>query len=225
MKPWIAKFPFVCKLPRKDRKGPIAIRIEPLTTEIAGFWHDEVQPTIRSVSPERPDADWNWVIIEAAIRGFARDGALGYSLTRLDCRSPKGLDTGVPIAVAACIGPWHHVSPPTETGVYCWYLAAAPQHTPTLSGLPQLGRVGEAALDTALTKAFQLGLNGRTWLHSDPRGGERLRDFYAHAGMTALDRSAKLPFLRNNDGNIYFHSPESALEAFDRMRELRGVTP
>lgn len=211
---------FIARLPTSEgRGGLVRVRVEPLTSAVASYWHCSVQPEITKARPSGPDADWNWTVIEAKVRGFADDGARGFVISRLDIPAPSGLDwAGRPVALCACVGPCAPFGGGESAGIYCWYFATAPK---AFVGLPKLGRVGEACVDSVVVTSVQLGLAGRMWLHADPAGGMDLRDFYVRCGMTNHPVGAPMPNGFRNDGSIFCHDSGSARTALERMNEYR----
>jgi hypothetical protein len=194
-----------------------------MDSTVAFYWHYEVQPAIRQCSPTRADHDWNWKVIEAKVRGFAREGSRGFVLSRLDRSAPPGVKcSGRPIAVCACIGPWDFVVEQDESSVYGWFLASAPREVQEFGGVPRLGAVGRACLDSLLALSFQLGYSGRVWLHSDPKGGDALRGFYSACGMKELPLGIDIASLRENDGHIFFHDKVTSRITYDGMMGYRN---
>ncbi len=87
-------------------------------------------------------------------------------------------------------------------------------------------RLGTIALDVAVTHSFNHGGHGRTSLHADPKGGDRLLEWYQGKGMKVLPTDRRIPFgprrfLRPSDGRYCYYTVKAALEASRGLDSLR----
>ncbi len=205
----------------------LPIRVTEMTLKHAAWWHENVQPSIDRSDKIRADKGWRWPRIVAT-----RRLAAGLLLQR-----PTGLVAGVlrnreflPVCMLLLVEAYPYFADPDQESVFVWYATRCPDDVlqRALRARPDRvpKRLMEITLDLAVTHSYNLMLQGRLGLHAAREGGEDLCRKYEQLGLNRLDRSKPLPpgiraWVLGNDGNYFFHSEESALEASQRLDNYR----
>src|SRR6201995_655050 len=177
---------FVRYLPSKGVRGKsVPILVRRTKREDTRFWDTYVRHYIRRCVPARADHDWRWGRILASAALVAR--VLG--------QRPAGFTLGVeyadegafvPCAMVFLAGSFRALDDPERDAVFLWFVSSAPRAflEDVLPDRMRPGRLGEAALDIAVTHSLNNGMGGRVGLHADQAGGDDLTDWYRDRGMT-----------------------------------------
>lgn len=115
------------------------------------------------------------------------------------------------------------------SSVFVWYVTRAPDS----ALVEQLGvgpdrlpkKLMTIALDTAVTRSFNLSLRGRVGLHAASEGGDELVGKYLSMGMLQYPMDRRLPFgyrgMIGNDGRYFYHDEASSLRQSRLLDRLR----
>ena len=182
------------RLPFRTSQGiqmDALVEFLPMTTALASAWHARVQPLIdgryasRGVA-SRADVGWNWnrIRARAIMHSLFLEPAIALALIvrdEHDTAFPVGMLTAVPQL-------WTEVQCIDRHRAFTWYLSNAPAEVyAKLLRMPPLRGVARALVDESIKQARRLGDDGAIVLHADPKGGTRLKDFYANdCGMSQL---------------------------------------
>jgi hypothetical protein len=219
---------FVRHLPSKMVPGrAVPVLVRATKREDTRFWDRYVRRHVRACDPPRADHEWRWRRILGSAGLVAR--VLGQEPTGFTLGVEYAeLDAFVPCAMVFLAGRFPAVDDPSVDSVFLWFVASAPRSFLDEALPPELkpGRLGEAALDIAVTHSLNNGLDGRIGLHADEAGGDTLLDWYQARGLTSLAREAPLRRrLSTNDGRYFFFSPETALAFSRSLDEFRADPP
>jgi hypothetical protein len=204
------------------------IRVALLTWQHVLWWHGNVQPIIDE-DPDRVDQGWNWLL-------YAPFSTLtGTVLGRNPVGYCVGLVRGdrfVPCALAQLLGDYPALDDNDRRSTFTWFLTTAPRSAMlsneayglTEDRVPK--RLGTITLDVAVTHSINHGGGGRMSLHADPKGGERLLQWYRDRGMLVLARDRRLPagprrLIRPSDGRYCYFTVEGALQMSRGLDHLR----
>jgi len=220
---------FVCRAPTKGG-GEVELRVAHLTLEHALFWQARVQPVIDS-DPERVDQGWNWLLylpFSKLTGKVLQQSPVGYCVGIV----ATDRDYFIPCALLQLLGRYPALNDHDEKCAFTWFLTTAPRAA--LTGLDEYHlsedrvpkKLGTIALDVAVTHSLNHGGRGRTGLHADPKGGDRLLDWYQRRGMKVLPTDRQIPFgprrfLRPSDGRYCYYTVRAALEASRSLDPLR----
>lgn len=201
----------------------IKVQIVTMTIDLAIRWHARVQPLVdrnyttasQSSSGQRTRADvgWDWRFIFTLSKLYSlgslaqpRSGPAVALAMVVDTGAtglfPIGMLTTVPRLFTNALGSQR------DRG-FGWFLADAPSEA--YAGIlkcPKVREVAAALLDCGVQATKDEGHDGRFLLHADPRGGDRLKDFYRVAcRMTQLpiNGPAVTPVFRRGPTDEYFH--------------------
>lgn len=194
------------------------------------WWHAHVQPVIDE-DQGRVDRGWNWLLyvpFATAVGGILRRRPAGYTIGIVD--EERG--HLIPCALVQLVGRYPALDARGRRGGFVWYLSTAPEAALlgfegsqlTADRLPK--RLGQIALDVAVTHSLNHRRRGRVALHADDAGGERLLEWYLAQGMSRYPEERRIPFgprrlFVPNDGRYCFFSVPAAVEASRRLDELR----
>ena len=210
--------------------GTIDLRVSPLTSAHALWWHSRVQPVIDE-DRDRVDDDWNWILYVP----FAR--VAGKVMAKRPAGYSVGLEnTGagdfVPCAMTLLLGRNPAFDDHTKRSTFTWYLTTAPEQA--LLNLPEYGltedrlpkALGSITLDVAVTHSFNHRGHGRVGLHADEEGGDALLEWYQRRGMAVLSEDTRLPpgprrLFSPSDGRYCYYTTEAAVEASRSLDNLR----
>lgn len=177
------------------------------------------------------DNDWNWVLLAPLTRLFGLATAkrpVGYTV------GIAGHDTGhyIPCALVLLLGRDRALDNHRKRSAFTWYLTTAPDAALlNIKGyrlqedqLPK--RLGTIALDVSVTHSLNRVARGRVSLHSDPKGGERLLNWYENRGMEVLPEGKKLPvgprrLFKPSDGYYCYYTIDAAVTASRELDSLR----
>jgi len=210
----------------------IKVQIVTMTIELAIRWHVRIQPLVNrhysaaSVSStaqrSRADVGWDWRLIFALSKLYSvgslaqpRSGPAMALAMVVDTGAtglfPIGMLTTVPRLFTNALGSQR------DRG-FGWYLADAPSEAYTsILKCPKVREVAAALLDCGVQATKDQGYDGTFLLHADPKGGNRLKDFYRVAcRMTQLPANgpAVTPVFRRGPTDEYFHFDASQAGAF-----------
>lgn len=219
--------------------GNIQVRVTRMTIDLAIRWHARVQPLVdanyrpgSTTSPgqrTRADVRWDWRLIfmlsqlySAASWAQPRSGpALALAMvvdTGTTGWFPIGMLTTVPRLFTDALGSKR------DRG-FGWYLADAPSEVYTgILKCPRVRDVAAALLDCGVQANTDRGHDGTFLLHADPKGGDRLQDFYrSRCGMTQLPANgpAVTPVFRRGPTDEYFHFDAAQARAFCQQFDPR----
>jgi hypothetical protein len=217
------KIRFVKVAPTKSGEM-VPIHVSRMTLQHVRWWHSHIQPIV-DADPSRADRYWNWILIAAS----------SFLTGRFLARKPKGYTVGfesngffIPCALMQLIGKFPYLVDKQKKSVFIWYLAVAP--TKALTSLDDINlkedevpkRLGSISLDIAVAHSFNRRLKGRTSLHADEEGGEKLMEWYKNRGMTAFPKEEKLHFgfrrlLIPSDGRYCYYTENAAM---DELKEF-----
>lgn len=220
---------FVSRAPTRSG-GEIDLRVTRMAPAHVLWWQSHVQPIIDE-DPTRVDNDWNWVLLAPLTRLFGLGTAkrpVGYTV------GIAGHDTGhyIPCALVLLLGRDRALDNHRKRSAFTWYLTTAPDAALlNIKGyrlqedqLPK--RLGTIALDVSVTHSLNRVARGRVSLHSDPKGGERLLNWYENRGMEVLPEGKKLPvgprrLFKPSDGYYCYYTIDAAVTASRELDSLR----
>jgi hypothetical protein len=199
----------------------VPVSVQELSDDHVRLWDERVQPVINQLDG-RADVGWRWRRIRAVCRwaGALQEPA-GFAVVVMN--HGEALPE-VPCALVQLVARLPALDDPAENAVFLWYLADASEKALGQMLEPPLvpKKLGTFGLDVAVSYSFRLLLRGRTSLHADPHGGERLSDWYAARGMLKYDAKEPRPSLfRVNDGRYFYFTPEAALQWSQELDEFR----
>ncbi len=200
---------------------PVLIEIVQLDKSLAVRWQSSIQPAIDE-DPTRTDQGWRWPRIMATT---SLVGALQRPTGLAACVQAQNGDY-IPCAMVQVVARYPAFDDRNENCVFLWYLADAPikalEQLLPKSCVPKM--LGTVALDMAVTLSLNQGLHGRTGLHADPKGKEKLTAWYASKGMANLPSHAPRPSIfRANDGRFFYYTPAMALTASQKLDKFRAI--
>jgi len=105
-----------------------------------------------------------------------------------------------------------------------WYVQKAPKEYLEMQGINEKEfdiRISKAILDVSLTSSLKD--NGNVLLHADPKGGDKLLEFYKQEGFTQVSKErARIGTSRINDGRYFYMNSNKALSIVTNNREVIG---
>jgi len=201
-----------------------------MSLEHALFWEARIQPVI-DFDPNRVDQGWNWLLylpLSKLTGNVLQRSPVGYCIGIVASEE----DYFIPCAMLQLLGRYPALNDHDKTSAFTWFLSTAPkaalleldEYHLSENRIPK--RLGSIALDVAVTHSFNHGDHGRTGLHADPKGGDRLLEWYQERGMTVLPTDRRIPFgprrfLRPSDGRYCYYTARAALEASRSLDPLR----
>lgn len=228
-------------LPITTSKGVEAADVDvvPMTPDLIRLWQHYVQPIVNErYQPWQPGCDsarvradvgWNWrqISIMRGIHSFLSrapgapsSNAIGICLTlQQDGISfPIGMLTMVP-KLQCQVADW-------GTRGFAWFLSDAPKEVyRNLLHIDPVHGVAKALLDCVVQATLAAGGNGEIVLHADPKGGEKLIEFYeGKCGMTRLERTNQpvVRFRGNTHRDEFFYwDAATALEFSQQFDDKR----
>jgi hypothetical protein len=211
--------------------GYYPVEIVAMDESLVDTWHSTVQPRIDAqygTWPEerdprfiRADVHWNWRhnLRLAQLHNFAtrvpgnRSGkSVAWSLVLTDAgakRFPIGMLTVVPDFNCTVEGV-------SGSRSFVWYLSDAPAECYHDLGIRPARGVAKVLIDTALQTRLEMGLDGASLLHADPRGGEKLLKFYeTGCGMLRVDDTGeRISIFRPMRPGEYFRMEDAEARLF-----------
>lgn len=230
----------ISSLPAYDIVGnpfQVKVSVVPMTQVLAKQWHEKVQPLVNrhyshddgSSKRVRADVGWRWP-------SYLKLVAIHNYLTRIPGNaSEKGKamclvvskgEQKFPIGMLSMVPKLHcNIHGIERQRAFTWYLADAPLETyEQYLGQPPVRGVAKALLDCTIQAALDEGDDGELLLHADPRGGNKLIEFYAtRCKMNRLPRSnGRITTVwRRGRPEEYFHFSGAAAQAFSALYDSR----
>ncbi len=203
---------FVRRVPGKvDNARLVDIEITDMQARDAVWWDRRMGPHHLRMS-HRADRFWPWM-------GLLPMCHLTQLSQRRACR-PLVIwgqaDHGqfVRVAMSIIIERYPYLDAEDAASSYfIWFMCAADENVLIEHfGFSNPPAVGEVLIDNALVLSANDQLEGRIGLHSDPAGGQWLRDWYRKKGLTELSRTQPFPrgVRRANRGGYFVASPPTA---------------
>lgn len=210
----------------------VVIQVKKMSWHDVNLWYTLAQPLINknfqhctnalSAQDARADVGWDWslnfslVLLHntASYVPGNKSGpahALTIAVTTVEgVQIPIGMLTVVPRFFC-------HVEGVKQDRTFVWYLADAPRafYTDVLCVAPVKG-VATALLDSAVQAGIVSGGDGSTLLHADPKGGQKLTDFYVNrCSMRQVSvQNGPLSFLRRRHSDQYYFMDAMGAQRF-----------
>ena len=205
---------FVSWLHRRDGTQ-LAETIRPGSRADASQWMSQVQPDI-AMDEARADCDWDWparVGVNNTLRAMRMTGEY-FVITAVSDLA----QAAIPIGLMTVFGRPSFIPNPQQDCIVIWHMSAAPRRFLTRhfgEGREPRG-IGHALIDTAISRAFQQGMEGRVTLHATPDGGEKLAQWCSVAlrmhRLTINDPLPRMAIYGKNDGRWFYFTTPSALQ-------------
>ncbi len=224
------------KTPEGDKRT-IDVEVVPMTLALIKRWKSSVQPIIDDAYAHyhegcdplkaRADVGWNWranwLLTKAHDLGCKMPGiksgpsqALCMVVDQDGEKFPIGMLTVVPSYFCNVKG-WGHRA-------FTWYLADAPSEVyDQVLGQPRVQGVARALLDCTIQSALDHSQSGELLLHADPKGGEKLIEFYKdRCSMTRLAAdNGDISLTRRGPSDEYFHWDQDMALEFCAQNDVR----
>lgn len=219
-------------LPRQTANGYERedVYVIPMTSQMVQLWKQHVQPIIdRQYEVWSPDCDlarvradvgWDWYWIRtmgflhstlSSLPSAPSGDAQAYSIavTHQEALFPIGMLTVVPKLDCRVDD--------QRTRGFAWYLSDAPKEVyEGILGKGYVHGIAKALLDCSVQATCDAGGSGELLLHADPKGGNKLIEFYEErCKMTRLELSDRrvTRMRRGTPRNEFFHwDAQTALE-------------
>jgi len=200
----------------KNHKHPIETTIA--TKEDRAYWQKHVMPFEKSETAKK----WNWK---------SNLGEIGkaYSLGKVLGQNPELVvlkKNNIPIGMLLQV---KNYSEKITTGkirdtAMIWYVQKAPKEYLIKHGINEKEfdiKIAKAIIDVSLTSSLKE--SGNVLLHADPKGGNRLLEFYRQEGFTQMPKEkGRISSGRANDGRYFYMNKHKVLSIVKHNRELIG---
>lgn len=203
---------FVSRVPGKvDSTQLIDIEITNMQARDALWWDRRMGPHNLRIA-HRADRFWPWM-------GLLPMCHLTQLAQRRGCRplviwgqADNGQFVRVAMSIAIERYPYLDINDGGDS-YFIWFMCAADKNVLVRHfGFSNPPAVGEVLLDNAMVLSANDQLEGRIGLHSDPAGGNWLRNWYAGKGLTEVPKNQAFPrgVRRANKGGYFVASPRTA---------------
>lgn len=207
-----------------NQRRNIKIQVAPANLEIIKFWETYIQKNYIDGTGAVDDG-WSWLI----------NYCFKQPLANAARQDPKTLciyltyeGKFIPLGLVFLVNKYPALNNTNKNSTFIWYLTTAPKDYIN-DILPESLRpsLGKLSLEIALTESYINKNEGRLGLHADPKGKEKLVDFYTDACLLSnFPKDKGLPtYLRSkfapNDGRYFFYTDENAFEFSKSLDYLR----
>jgi len=200
----------------KNHNHPIEIKIA--TKEDRAEWQKEVMPFEKSETAK----NWNWEKDTSEI-GHA------YSISKILGQEPEFIilkKEKIPIAIMLYVKNYYEYATTAnkkDTAII-WYVQKAPKEYLIKCGINEKEfdiKISKAILDVSLTSSLKE--SGNLLLHADPKGGNKLLEFYKQEGFRQLPKEqGRISASRGNDGRYFYMNRDMILSIVKNNRETIG---
>lgn len=197
----------------------LEIDIYPMTYEIAKEWHDNIQPII-ALDNKRADKNWNWKINYGL--------KYVYSILLQDVRGYAVYIDGILIGMMLAAINYSCKENGMKIPSYLWYITKSPdlrsieddtsKKNGTKVRIPFLKLMSKVLHDEISSKYNKKQKTQLThWLHSDPNGGQLLRNQYISYGYLPCELGLdKVVSARVGIRSNYFYYP---IEVYNKIQK------
>lgn len=196
------------------------IEWDEMTIDHVETWQSHVQPHIHG-DTNRSDQSWDWHDFFLGLLPFYQ--LRGYRPKCLSAIAYSDEGNAVPVGMLFILTRYPRIDSSGEKSTFTFFLTSAPASALAELGVTRIPNLGRYLVDCGMVLSVNGDLNGHSWLHCAPQGGERLLNYYAKiCKLKKFPRSKSLPMLLpRNDGRYFFSGgahAEALLAEFDSFR-------